>query len=31
MRYNVEMKTNRELGEKEGEARGLKMEKNGQN
>lgn len=23
MRYNVEMKTNRELGEKEGEARGL--------
>ena len=28
MRYNVEMKTNRELGEKEGEIRGLKMEKN---
>ena len=25
MRYNVEMKTNRELGEKEGEARGLKI------
>ena len=24
MRYNVEMKTNRELGEKEGEARGRK-------
>ena len=27
MRYNVEMKTNRELGEKEGEARGLKIGK----
>ena len=25
MRYNVEMKTNRELGEKEGEARGLEI------
>ena len=25
MRYNVEMKTNRELGEKEGEARGLRI------
>ena len=25
MRYNVEMKTNRELGEKEGETRGLKI------
>ncbi len=25
MRYDVEMKTNRELGEKEGEARGLKI------
>ena len=25
MRYNVEMKTNRELGEKEGEKRGLKI------
>ena len=30
MRYNVEMKTNRELGEKEGEARGVKIgEKSG--
>ncbi|MFR8116772.1 MAG: hypothetical protein ACLVAK_07185 [Clostridia bacterium] len=27
MRYDVEMKTNRELGEKEGEARGLKIGK----
>jgi predicted transposase/invertase (TIGR01784 family) len=27
MRYNVEMKTNRELGEKEGEARGRENEK----
>ena len=27
MRYNVEMKTNRELGEKEGEARGIKKKK----
>ena len=25
MRYNVEMKTNREIGEKEGEARGVKI------
>ena len=25
MRYNVEMKTNRELGEKEGEARGMRI------
>lgn len=27
MRYNVEMKTNRELGEKEGEACGIKKKK----
>jgi predicted transposase YdaD len=25
MRYNVEMETNREIGEKEGEARGVKI------